>query len=98
MTLGGVITTNYECDSPRNPLVAFFPSITLYGSSLFVADDFNNAIDAYKSSGNGTVQPILQIAGASTGLNAPIALVVTSVSGQAKARPAFSHRTQNARP
>jgi hypothetical protein len=91
LTLGGAITKNYECDSPRNPLVGFFPAITFYGSTLFVADDFNNAIDAYKSSAHGTVQPMLQIAGASSGLNAPIAIVVTSVSGQAKARPAFSH-------
>jgi hypothetical protein len=91
LTLGGILTKNYECDSPRNPLVAFFPSITLYGTTLFAVDDFNNAIDAYKSSGNKTVQPTLQITGAATGLNAPTAIVVSSLSGQAKAGPVFTH-------
>ena len=88
LTLGTVYTKNYECDSPRYLPAAFFPTITLYGTTLFVADDFNNAIDAYKSSAHGTVKPSLQIVGSETGLNAPIALVITSVSGQAKARPA----------
>lgn len=91
LTLGSVLTKNYECESPRNPLVAFFPSITLYGTTLFAVDDFNNAIVAYKSSGNGTVEPTLQITGASTGLNAPTAIVVSSLSGQAKASPVLSH-------
>lgn len=77
LKLGEVSTNNGECDSPRNPLVPYFPSITLYGSTLFVADDFNNAIDAYKSSAQGTVQPALRITGSATGLTAPTALVIT---------------------
>ena len=57
LTLGTALTTNSSCAlaiairSSRS-----FPSLTLYGSSLFVADDFNNAIDAFSSSGNRTVQ------------------------------------------
>jgi hypothetical protein len=91
LTLGGVLTQNYECDSPRNPLVAFFPSIALYGSTLFVVDDFNDAIEAYNSGGHGTVQPMLQIAGAATELDAPTAIVVSSLSGQVTAGPARLH-------
>ncbi|HYL27425.1 MAG TPA: hypothetical protein VEW74_06280 [Candidatus Nitrosotalea sp.] len=88
LTLGGVFTQNPLCVAYSNPLAPFFPSISLYGTLLFVADDFNNAIDAYKASDNGNVKSSLQITGSATQLNAPIALVVTSVSGQAKARPA----------
>jgi hypothetical protein len=86
LTLGGVYTADPTCISTRNPLVSFFPAITLYGTSLFVADDFNNAIDAFPAGASGTVQPQLQIAGSSTQLDAPIAVVVTSLSGRAKTR------------
>ncbi len=44
-------------------------------TTLFVADDFNNAIAAYPAGAHGTVKPILHIAGTATGLDAPIALV-----------------------
>jgi hypothetical protein len=91
LTLAGVYTQNPQCDSQRNPLAAYFPSITLYGTTLFVADDFNNAIDAFKADAHGTVNASLQIAGTATGLNAPIALVVTSTSGQATAGSAQPH-------
>jgi hypothetical protein len=86
LTLGGVFTKNSDCDSPRDPRAAFFPSIALYGTSLFVADDFNNAIDAFAADASGTVQPTLSIAGAATELNAPVAVVVTSLSARAQAR------------
>jgi hypothetical protein len=88
LTFDGVYTSNPDCLSSSNPLVPFFPEITIYGSTLFVADDFNNAIDTFASGGNGTVKPSSQITGSSTDLNAPIALAITSASGQAKARPA----------
>lgn len=78
LTLDTVFTANSQCVSISNPLTPFFPSITLYGTSFFVADDFNNAIDAFSSSGQGTVKPNLRILGSSTQLNAPIALVITS--------------------
>jgi hypothetical protein len=68
--------------------VPFFPSIALYGTTLFVSDDFNNAIAAYPAGAKGTVKATLRIAGAATGLSAPIALVITKVSGGATARPA----------
>jgi len=90
LTLDTVYTTNSQCSSQRNDLQPFFPTIALYGSSLFVADDFNNAVDEFSASGSGTVKPSVRITGSSTGLNAPIALVITSVSGQAQARPAHS--------
>ena len=87
LTLSGIFTTNYLCDSPRNPLVAYFPALALYGTTLFAADDFNNAVAAFPASAHGTVKPSLRIAGAATQLDAPTALVITSLSGQAKARP-----------
>ena len=87
LTLEGVFTTNSQCVSNRYPLSAFFPSIANYGSSLFVADDFNNAIAAFPADGRGAVKASLRITGSATQLNAPIALAITS-SGQAKARPA----------
>ena len=90
LTLSGVYTQNPQCDSPRNPLAAFFPSIALFGTTLFVADDFNDAISAYSDSGNGTVKPSLRIAGSATGLEAPVALVITSPSGRTNGRSADS--------
>ncbi|MBV9262757.1 MAG: hypothetical protein JO324_00440, partial [Candidatus Eremiobacteraeota bacterium] len=89
LVLGGASTSNSSCDSSRDPRQAFFPAVALYQSDLFVADDFNNAIDAYASSGQGNVNPALVIAGPSTQLNAPIAVAITSISGRAKARPAY---------
>ena len=83
----GVFTKNAQCGAPNNPLVPYFPTITLYGPTIFVADDFNNTITAYPDSSQGTVKPTLQISGSATGLNAPIGLVISSLSGQAKARP-----------
>jgi hypothetical protein len=89
LTLETVLTSNAGCVSQSNFLEPFFPAITLFGTTLFVADDFNNAIDAFPSTGKGTVKPSLRIVGSSTGLNAPIAVVITSQnSGQAKAGPA----------
>jgi hypothetical protein len=93
LTLDTVYTANPVCVSPNNVVAQFFPSATLYGTTLFVADDFNNVIDAFSGNGNNTVQPILQISGSATGLNAPIALVITSDSEQAKARSAPSRWT-----
>jgi len=87
LTLQDVYTTNYQCSSPRSPLSAFFPSITLYGTSLFVADDFNNAIDVYSATGKGSVKASVRIAGSATQLDAPIALVVTKASGRVQERP-----------
>jgi len=89
LTLDGVSTSNSECVSSRDPLVPFYPAIAVYGSTLFVADDFNNAVAAFASNASGTVKPSLRIAGSATELNAPIALVVTSPSGGAKPRPAY---------
>lgn len=94
LTLSGVSTKN--CQASKGPLLGFFPSIQLYGATLFVADDYNNAVDAFPSDANGTVKPSLQIAGSATQLNAPIALVITSVSGGAKARPVTGARAPEA--
>jgi hypothetical protein len=97
LTLDGIFTTNSLCASARDPRSAFFPSIAMYATSLFVADDFNNAIAAYPADAHGSVKPSLQITGAATGLSAPIALVITSVSGRATARPARPFDALNAR-
>jgi hypothetical protein len=77
LTLAGVFTQNPQCDSTRDPLAAFFPSITLYDTQIFVVDDFNNAIDVFSSNAHGTVKPVLQIKGSATGLNAPTSIVIT---------------------
>lgn len=78
LTLSGVYTENSQCNSQRILLSQFFPSIAFYGSRIFVVDDFNNAIDVFSSNGRGTVKPSLQISGSSTGLTAPIAIVIVS--------------------
>lgn len=88
LTLDGISTNNSDCASSRDPLVPFYPAIALYGPTLFVADDFNNAVAAFAADASGTVKPSLRIAGSATQLNAPVALVVTSPSGRAKPRPA----------
>jgi hypothetical protein len=90
LVLAGVFTANPQCASPTNPLAAYFPAVTLYGTTLFAADDFNSAIDAFKSDARGNVKASLQIAGSATGLSAPIGVVITSASGQAKAGSAQS--------
>jgi hypothetical protein len=88
LVLDGVFTQNPLCASTRSPLPAFFPSIQVYGPNVFVADDFNNAIDVFSSNAGGIVKPTLRIAGPATGLNAPISLVVSSLSGRTMVRPA----------
>jgi hypothetical protein len=89
LTLDGVFTNNPECVSSRDPLVPFFPAITAYSSEVWIADDFNNAVAEFSADARGTVKPSLRIAGSATQLDAPIALVITSASGRAKARPAY---------
>ncbi len=87
LTLKGIVTTNVQCVSSRSPLQPFYPSIAVYGSNVFVADDFNNQLAAYPDGHNGTIAPSLTISGSATGLNAPIAVVISSLSGSAPARP-----------
>ncbi len=86
LTLDTVFTANAACASYSNPLTPFFSTIALYGSSLFVADDFNNAIDMFAANGNGTVKPLVTISGAATGLNAPIGLVITKSQNSERAK------------
>ncbi len=82
LVLGDVYTQNSLCASTRDPRVPFFPAIQLYGATLFVADDFNDAIDAFASDRNGTVNASRRVSGSATQLNAPIALVISSHSAQ----------------
>jgi hypothetical protein len=77
LTLDGIKTQGTDCTNTFSPLLFYYPQITLYGSDLFAADPFGDAIDAYGSDGDHTVKPFLQIAGSATQLNAPIAIVVT---------------------
>ncbi|MBV9699889.1 MAG: hypothetical protein JO078_07170 [Candidatus Eremiobacteraeota bacterium] len=75
LTLEGVVTKG-ACYS--NPLVNYFPAIALYSSSLFAADDINDAIDAFTASAHGNVKPSVQIAGSATQLHAPVALALSA--------------------
>jgi hypothetical protein len=85
--LQGIVTTNIGCVSTRNPLQPFYPSIQVYGSNVWVADDFNSQLAAYPDGHAGTIKPSVQIAGSATGLSAPIAVVVSSLSGSEKTKP-----------
>ncbi len=76
LTLGGISAKGSVCSG--NPLLSYFPTVQLYGTSLFVVDPIDDAVDVFAAAGNGTVQPSLRIAGPATQLNAPIALAVTS--------------------
>jgi hypothetical protein len=78
LKLNGVSTTNPNCFSPNNPIAAHYPTIAPYGTSVFVADEFGNAIDAFPSSGRGGVAASKHIAGSATGLATPIGVYVTS--------------------
>jgi hypothetical protein len=93
LTFQGVVTTNALCVSSRSPLQPFYPSIAVYGSNVYVADDFNNQLAGYPAGHGGTIAPSLTISGSATGLSAPIAVVITSLSGSAKAKPVTGART-----
>lgn len=84
LTLEDVSSMGSGC-STRNALLAYFPTIALYGTELFAVDDLNNAVDAFAAGGNGNVKPTLRIVGSATQLDEPIALVVTSFSDSAQA-------------
>jgi len=98
LSLDGVFSSNPLCDSPRDPRAPFFPTIALYGTTLFAADDFNDAIDAYPAGASGSVKATLTITGSATQLKAPIALFITKLSGRAMAGPVhhqLMHSTPN---
>jgi hypothetical protein len=83
LTLDGVSAQGCQ----NNPFWQNFPTIDLYSRSLYVVDPINNALDAFPAGNGGTVKPTIHIAGSLTGLNAPVGLVVTSLSGSAAADP-----------
>jgi hypothetical protein len=87
LTLGSVSASGTTCFSP---LLAYFPTIALDQSSLFVADVFNNAIDEFAAGGSGNENPSLRIVGSATQLSAPVAFAISSISGPAKAGSAKS--------
>jgi hypothetical protein len=89
MTLEGIKAEGIlDCRPGQSPLNFYFPEIQMYGgSTLFVSDPYNDAIDEFASTGHGVVMPSVRIAGSATQLNGPVALAVTSVSGPAKAGP-----------
>jgi len=94
LTLDGVFTKNPSCAPFSGPLSSYFPEIALYGSTLFAADAFNNAIASFSSAHGGTIKALHRINGSATGLNAPIAVFVAkSSSGPALAGPVRSGRT-----
>lgn len=92
LTLDGVFTQNPACVSFQDLRQPYFPEIGLYGDTLFVTDDFNNAIGVFASGKGGAVKPSQLIAGSATGLNAPIAVFIAPSSDRAKARPVRNGR------
>jgi hypothetical protein len=93
LTLDGIRTQGTDCTNRFSPLDFYFPGIQIYGgSALFAADAFNNAVAEYPADGRNVVKPLLRIAGAATQLDAPVALVITKVSGLAKAGPVTGAR------
>ena len=92
LTLDGVFTQNPNCVSFTNLLQPYFPEIALYGDTLFVTDDFNNAIGTYSSAHGGVVKATHRIQGPATGLNAPIGVFVAPSSGHTAARPVRNGR------
>ncbi len=87
-TLDGIQTKGTDCTNTFSPLLFYFPEIQIYGgSALFAADPFNNAVAEYAADAQGSAKPLLRIAGSATQLDAPVALVITSISGLAKAGP-----------
>ena len=76
LTLDGVTTANPNCYSPANPLTGFYPFVAPYSTSVFVADEFGNAVDAFDANEKGQVKPKMTISGSATGLDTPIGLVV----------------------
>jgi hypothetical protein len=85
-TLDGIQTKGTDCTNTFSPLLFYFPEIQIYGgSALFAADPFNDAVAEYPADAKGAAKPLLRIAGSATQLDAPVALVITPVSGLAKA-------------
>lgn len=86
VTFAGVTTTNPLCYKPNNPLAGYFPYVTAYATTLFVADEFNDTVGAYASGSSGSVSPTTLLAGSSTGLASPIGVAVSSVSAREASR------------
>ncbi len=87
VTLSGVTTTNPLCySSHNNPLLGFYPYVTLYGSSIYVADEFDDAVAVYPGLNGGTVAPTQRISGSATGLHAPVTLYVSALASPARIR------------
>jgi hypothetical protein len=92
LKLDDFATAGSGCSSSGSQLRNFFPEIQVYATALFAADDFNNAVAEFPADKQGLVKPLLRIAGSATQLDHPIGLVITSVSGRAKARPVTGAR------
>ncbi|HEX3670883.1 MAG TPA: hypothetical protein VHT92_04170 [Candidatus Cybelea sp.] len=88
LTLSGVTLHFASQSCQSSALFAYFPTIQMNDTSLFVADVGHNAVDLFDGTAGGTVKPSLQITGSATLLDEPVALALSSLSGQAKARPA----------
>ncbi|HTU83421.1 MAG TPA: hypothetical protein VMF61_14915 [Candidatus Acidoferrales bacterium] len=85
LTLSGVRTTNAACYNPKNnPLIGFYPYAVVYGSSVFVADQFNGAVDVFSATKGGTVAPLRRIAGSATGLSVPLTVYVSSYASNTR--------------
>jgi len=79
LALDQIQTQGTDCTNTFSPLLFYYPEIVIYGgSALFAADPFNDAVAEYPADApNGPTKPILRIAGSSTQLDAPVAIVIT---------------------
>jgi hypothetical protein len=99
LTLDDIQTQGTDCTNTFSPLLFYFPEIQVYGgSALFAADPFNDAVAEYAADANGGAKPLLRISGSATHLDAPVALVITSVSAPAKAGPVNGARAPGLTP
>lgn len=93
LALDGITSTGKDCTNAFDPRYFYFPSLTMYdGAEIFAADAYSNVIAEFSASAHGSVKPSLQIAGSATQLNAPVALVISTASGPAKAGPVTGAR------
>jgi hypothetical protein len=88
-SIDGFATTDATCLEAGNALAARFPAIAVFGSSVYAANDFGNALAVYSADAPGATSPSQSIAGSATGLDVPIAVAVApSASPSPSARAA----------
>lgn len=79
LTLEGVTTANPLCSSPTT-LAGYYPYVATYSNSIFVADEFGNAVEEFDATAKGSVKANATISGAATGLDTPIGVFIVPPS------------------